>query len=408
VFVSSSPSLTPSLYNSSAPITLPSIVSSLAPSSRPLVVSTQSPSIISLPLSSNFPSIVSSQSPSLISSTLPSLSASSSPTIFPSVQSVAPSLNHQLISSHWVICGRWQYCSSNSQQILSTIVTTGKADVTLSDEEMSSEIIEGIENSLVSDSEFHEVRCCSDMLRPGWSKRWWCDVWARSALDGQCHKSKTFIEASLICAENGGRLCSKQELENNCAAGTGCRHDFEFIWTNTPGHLTQAPTSGPSSKPSVHPSFSVAPSLAPSISLSPSSTRLPSLLPSLSNYPSEVVSSFYYGICGRKDKCNSEEGVFSVDTLHGVRCCANTQIDSTYRKWEWCDVWASSYFDGQCLDPMNHAEAAKICSIIGARLCTVQELKLNCAALSGCGYDNHIVWTSTPGEPKNQIGEEKE
>jgi len=334
----------------------------------------------------------------LIPSTLPSLSTNYLPTLSPSSKSAAPSL----LDSHWVVCGRWEYCSPNSEQRLSTTVTGGKGDFMVPDK-VSSHFVE---DGIASDSEFHEVRCCSDVLRNGWTKRWWCDVWASSAPDGQCHHSKTFIEASLICAENGARLCSKQELENNCAAGTGCRHDFEFIWTNTPGHPTLPPTIGPSKTPSIHPSFSVAPSVVPSISSSPSSTRLPSMIPSISNYPSEQIFPFY-GICGRKDKCNADEGVFSVDTQHEVRCCANIQIDSTYRKWAWCDVWASSYFDGQCIEPMNHAEASEICNSIGARLCTMEELKYNCAALSGCGYDYDIIWTSTPGTPENGSGEEE-
>merc|ERR1712232_724738 len=113
-------------------------------------------------------------------------------------------------------------------------------------------------------SELHEVRCCSDVQLPGWSKKFWCDVYAKSVFDKQCFHKKNYTTAEAICTDNNGRLCTKEELEQNCAAGTGCGHDFDFIWSSTPSDPTEMPTVVPSKLPSV------SPSVIPSISLLPS------------------------------------------------------------------------------------------------------------------------------------------
>ena len=44
--------------------------------------------------------------------------------------------------------------------------------------------------------------------------------------------------------------------------------------------------------------------------------------------------------------------------------------------------------------PINFAKALSICSHVGARLCTVEELKANEAQGTGCMHDNAKVWTS--------------
>ncbi len=86
---------------------------------------------------------------------------------------------------------------------------------------------------LAPDSELHEVRCCADASRPGWSKRDGCGAWANSIVGGTCHHSKTFGEASAICAGESARLCTKDEIEEDCTVGTGCGHDRDLVWTSS-------------------------------------------------------------------------------------------------------------------------------------------------------------------------------
>jgi len=49
---------------------------------------------------------------------------------------------------------------------------------------------------------------------------------------GGCHSDKTFAEAEAICIKAGARLCTKDELEADCTAGTGCGHDRDLIWSS--------------------------------------------------------------------------------------------------------------------------------------------------------------------------------
>lgn len=82
--------------------------------------------------------------------------------------------------------------------------------------------------------EKHELRCCADEnLGGGWRKNTRCNVWGESEMEGKCFHSVDYAEAVNICERNGARLCTKEELEDNCTQGTGCNHDYDMIWTST-------------------------------------------------------------------------------------------------------------------------------------------------------------------------------
>lgn len=89
----------------------------------------------------------------------------------------------------------------------------------------------------VHKDEVHEVRCCREREFDGggWTGR--CeeyDDWlrARSKIGGACHRD-TFWDAFRRCNDADGRLCTKEEIENSCAKGTGCGHDGDLVWTCT-------------------------------------------------------------------------------------------------------------------------------------------------------------------------------
>lgn len=84
------------------------------------------------------------------------------------------------------------------------------------------------------------VRCCSDTERNGWVQNSGCPVWTLSkpkALvsgDGiACGSEYSMAEASAICHDNGGRLCTQQEVTAGCLADTTCGYDSELAWTST-------------------------------------------------------------------------------------------------------------------------------------------------------------------------------
>lgn len=84
-----------------------------------------------------------------------------------------------------------------------------------------------------SDSEMHEVRCCSDAQIFGWTKRAGCSVWTESDLWSQGCSISPFWDAEALCRSQGARLCTAVEVTTSCARGTGCGHDNDFIWTSS-------------------------------------------------------------------------------------------------------------------------------------------------------------------------------
>merc|ERR1712127_954829 len=103
---------------------------------------------------------------------------------------------------------------------------------------------------IVGKSEEYAVRCCSDSLISGWRKTPQCNVWAGSELPA-CYNAKTFSEAGGICSNLNTRLCTKQEILNDCSQGSGCGHDKRQVWVSDLAN-TNAPTISPtvSSAPS--------------------------------------------------------------------------------------------------------------------------------------------------------------
>ena len=93
------------------------------------------------------------------------------------------------------------------------------------------------------ESENYNVRCCKDGSGDGWyqgsttkTRGDLCssNVYARS-LDsrGICFPKATHDGAVALCASVGGRLCTREELLDDCTAFTGCAFDFRYIWSST-------------------------------------------------------------------------------------------------------------------------------------------------------------------------------
>lgn len=86
--------------------------------------------------------------------------------------------------------------------------------------------------------ETHEVRCCRDCA-DGCNRSWKekCsgydpEVYGKSKIGRQC-RTGTFREAASLCDGIGGRLCTLEEMLEECTRGTGCGYDNELIWVCT-------------------------------------------------------------------------------------------------------------------------------------------------------------------------------
>jgi len=97
---------------------------------------------------------------------------------------------------------------------------------------------QGREWEVAGTNELHEVRCCRDCVNNGncgnaWKQKcpgWEPEIYARSKVDGVCSGELDFYEARAFCAGVGGRLCTHEELLEECTRGTGCMYDREMIW----------------------------------------------------------------------------------------------------------------------------------------------------------------------------------
>ena len=129
--------------------------------------------------------------------------------------------------------------------------------------------LEPVSSAIVEE---HRVRCCADTyIGVGWKQHSNCinagfEVWGDSEINGVCISKKTYVEAENACHQmKGARLCTKEEVEADCARGTGCGYDSKMVWTSTAS--SAPPTSAPTANPTQSPS-TASPSYSPSVSRS--------------------------------------------------------------------------------------------------------------------------------------------
>lgn len=83
------------------------------------------------------------------------------------------------------------------------------------------------------DFQLNAVRCCSDNSQAGWVQKAGCNVWAASEILGVCYGEETYESATNICASVNARLCTREEIQNDCTRLSGCEFDSQMIWSST-------------------------------------------------------------------------------------------------------------------------------------------------------------------------------
>ena len=78
----------------------------------------------------------------------------------------------------------------------------------------------------------HELYYCSDIQKAGWKKWGGCNVWEQSKMIGEYYADKNFFMAECICNKHDARLCTREEIEGNCAREIGCQFDKQLVWTS--------------------------------------------------------------------------------------------------------------------------------------------------------------------------------
>lgn len=90
--------------------------------------------------------------------------------------------------------------------------------------------------------DLHNVKCCADS--PSASDSFWSQtdsgcpfklMFEGSDSISTCPGSRPYADAEVFCAGYGGRLCTQEELEQDCAEGVGVCTDLddELIWSST-------------------------------------------------------------------------------------------------------------------------------------------------------------------------------
>jgi len=183
------PTKTPTPKPTSNPTTnptyFPTALETQDPTAKPTVqapLPTQSPTLKPTTTPTYFPTLVQNAPEAPEEAPLPT----QSPTSKPTYSTPDPTLSAVPDSRHYVVCG-----------------------------DSSTGCTEG-DSALEVDDNRHEVRCCSDDRLTGWTKTSTCPVWGASEIDGVCHSLKKHLQAHVICAAAGARLCTKAELEMRC------------------------------------------------------------------------------------------------------------------------------------------------------------------------------------------------
>ena len=120
------------------------------------------------------------------------------------------------------------------------------------------------QTAVADQAEDHGARCCRDSAASGWvqpsSRDDICaDVWGRSTdINGKCQFALNHEEASAMCAQMEGRLCTSEEILGDCTRDTGCGHNHVLIWSSTEatdkGSMPPPTTATPTGQPTQFPS----------------------------------------------------------------------------------------------------------------------------------------------------------
>jgi len=196
----------------------------------------------------------------------------------------------------------------------------------------------------VNPNELWNVRCCADTDPNGWrqNSHYGCSVYTNSKVP-QCYTTdwKSAVER---CDAEDARLCTKEELENRCSAGSGCGFNNKMVWSST------------------------------------ADTR-------------------YYIVKGAAGRKCSESTAYacnprpvSIYEKWNVRCCADADPGGWLQNTG-CSVYTASRVP-KCASS-DWLSAVELCREAGGRLCTREELESGCAKNGGCRLNRYMVWSAT-------------
>ena len=253
-------------------------------------------------------------------------------------------------------------------------------------------------------------------------------VCGSAQLTSGCGYQKTWADNKTWCENGGARMCTLAEVQAQEVRSTGCGVFDTVVWTASPcdgGHYAM---------------YGQGTDQFPATCISDDETRLAVCCGDVD--PSNVVpaciantgASCNDGVACTLDYCDLETGCVnepdhtvcednndcSTDACTATGCtneptfavcddglactssvCGAPAVSvASCLELEWnagpTQVCGASEAGGACSGTTAWVDAAEICEIAGARLCTLAEVLANETAGTGCNYDVQQIWTSTP------------
>eukprot|EP01051_Picozoa_sp_SAG22_P018717 SAG22_NODE_3235_length_1841_cov_1.193456_1_plen_373_part_00 len=122
----------------------------------------------------------------------------------------------------------------------------------------------------------------------------------------------------------------------------------------------------------------------------------------IGNITASASSPFYEGRCTSINAAilmtAKNSGVLTcaeLSALHGGHWGSAAASGDTEVCGESDQGFLNSGEGDQCYQDIDYRQALGICTSIGARLCSAEEMLADEAALSGCAHDRRMIWTST-------------
>lgn len=255
------------------------------------------------------------------------------------------------------------------------------------------------------------VICCSDQIQPGFRMNDdGCPAARADFASHGCVNAATLDEAKEICAAEGARLCTSNEMNSrfrglgvvSCTQQLGCGHDSRYVWS-----AQSCDFCGVDPWQAVHSEGSRDGCTPPGVpgSRSGDSVCDPQCdVEECGRDGGDCDAGLQaYAVVGSSDSSHSswsQQACRDALELHAVRCCSGEGLPGYSVAPADCslNIWS------KCLDTgaATLQDAIQSCHADGARICSVDEIYSGCTA-SSCDGNARLVWTN---ETCRQFGEE--
>ncbi len=232
-----------------------------------------------------------------------------------------------------------------------------------------------------------------------------------------CSGAVDHAEAVLLCEEAGGRLCTVAELLADEAAGTGCGYELLRNWTSTPCG-SNGFWSGPRNPGGFFGTKELSCDDVDKV------TRFVTCC--ADEAPTDVEAT----CLGQGTMDCDDDNACTTDFCHPTQGCIHHPMDdgtscadenactvavctpptlsqASCNALGWTgagagssDVCGNSKIVGNppksCAKPAEFGTAQALCTLVGARLCTVNEVMAGELLSTGCANDGKYLWTGSP------------